>query len=876
MSMPAPDPDYDPEVLEELFFAAGALGPDEQPAFLREHCVGRPDLRQALENLLRAHRNSDPAAWELPALQIEARELASEDGLRFDRLGPYRILSAISSGGMGTVYLAERDDEGLCKRVAIKIVHRAFTEIDAELMRRFQQERQILARLEHPNIARMLDAGRTPDGLPYLVMEFVDGLPIDRYAAERRLPVAARLDLFRAVCAAVSYAHGNLIVHRDLKPRNILVAAGGVPKLLDFGIAKLLTATPDEGSTGILTPGYASPEQAAGLPITTASDVYSLGVILYELLVGGRLYPPGSTQTGWAADPVAPSQRLRGADPPDSAPPDARRKVNADLDKVVLKALRKEPGRRYSSVADFAEDIRRVMGGYPVKARAATWPYRARRFVVRRRAAVAGAAIALSAVAVAGAVTLAQYRESARRFVDSRSFVNSLLFELNDAITDLPGSTAARLLLARRARQYLDILASEHSSDPAVERDLALAYRRLGDVLGRPYYANLGDTSGALANYQKAAALLERLSASGHQDVGLISELGLVYGRLGKVMKREQKPEETIRLGERAVALLQRAAVLNPGSREVRLELANAYLNVSMGWVAAMEVNRSTANIAPAETAARQALAIIMPLAAGNPENDSYHFAAARAFQLLAYDYRYASVLGGDTAYQARRVQENLLAHEQIEAAYRLNPAHYRRLLAASWDDLSSTYLETGDTRRAEAAAREHLRGAQAVSDADPSNSEARAEVAWGLCKIGRVLQAQHRPQEAVAYTSRAAAVLEEALRRDPSSGDIRGMLIQAHEWSAESLLSSGKRPAALAQYRASIELLGRVPGTSGEIGRALDYELMGDALARAERSQAHAYYEQAAQLWEHLRDTGQLPPQYAGRPAALRAMAAN
>src|SRR5579863_7197415 len=236
--------EYEPRHLRELFGAAIALAEPERTRFLDEHCAGSPMLRNALERLVRADlaAGSHPL-WQFPALHAEARHMAMEDQLPPAQLGPYRILSRIGSGGMGDVFLAERDHDDVRRQVAIKIIRHAL--LDPEIVRRFLQERQILARLEHPNIARMLDAGRTPDGMPYLVMEFVDGIPIDQFIAANNLPVRARVALFQDICDAVAYAHRNLIVHRDLKPRNILVTKEGCPKLLDFGIAKLLSEASD-------------------------------------------------------------------------------------------------------------------------------------------------------------------------------------------------------------------------------------------------------------------------------------------------------------------------------------------------------------------------------------------------------------------------------------------------------------------------------------------------------------------------------------------------------------------------------------------------------------------------------------------------------
>jgi len=838
---------FDPELLEELFFAASELGDGGIPAFLEERCAGQPELRRALEALLRTSKETGAGtAWDQPALQIEARQLAQEPQLPFARLGPYRILARIGMGGMGAVFLAERDDEGLHKRVAIKMVPLSFA--DAESVRRFHQERQILARLEHPNIARMLDAGRAPDGLPYLVMEYVDGEPIDRYAAAHNLSVAGRVRLFRDICSAVSYAHANLIVHRDLKPGNILVSADGVPKLLDFGIAKLLseTADPDATSTGAMTPGYASPEQAAGLPITTASDVYALGVVVYELLTGRKPH----AQSG--------------------EPADALRRVNADLDQVVLKALRHEPQRRYASVADFAEDVQRAVDGYPVKAHPDSLSYRLARFVFRRRSEVCVAAVVFLAMLAAGGIALSQYRAANRRFNDTWKLVDSVLFEFNDAIADLPGSTPARLLIAKRAQQYLDLLARDRSSDPALLRDVALAQRKLGDILGRPFYANLGDTAGALANYQKAAGLLERLSAAGHQDSALVIEQALVYGRLGKISVRERKLEEAIRFDEKAVALLE-PAVARDAARDLRLELASACINVSLAWNTLGAQRQSPGPYRSAIASSERASAIVMPLVEESPRNEQYHFTAGRVFQALGYAETGVAQYTPDTRHYARALAWHEKARAQVEAAYALNPERYRRIVAESWGDLSGAYLDAGDARRAEAAGREQLRREQEIAGVDPQNAEARRDLAGALRLVSQSLIAQRREGEGFALGERALEMFDELLKQHPGTQEDLEQLIYLHDSMAEYLLAAGKRVAAADHYRRNIEHLEPAPAFMGGTALALEYGLIADALAPVDRTQAARYYEKALSSWDTLRNAGPLPPIYADKPAALR-----
>jgi serine/threonine protein kinase len=389
--------DYDGGRLRELFDQACELEVSERGRFLDLHCAGQPSLRNALEKLLRADAEPElKTLWRTGAAAAEARHMAAAASLPFENLGPYRILSRLGSGGMGAVYLAERDYDDVTRRVAIKVIPRAL--LDEEMLQRFRHERQILARLEHPNIAGMLDAGRTPDGMPYLVMDFIDGVPLDEYSASHQLGLKERVALFQPICGAVAYAHRNLIVHRDLKPQNLLVTADGVPKLLDFGIAKILDAAqlgPEESDTGPLlamTLDYASPEQVRGLRITTASDIYSLGVMLYELLAGQKPYSV-------ASKPLEEIVRVVCEEEP-PAPASVNRALAGDLDAIIRKAIRKEAEQRYTSAEELSLDLARWLAGDPVGASGISFTYLARKYVNRHRsqaAALASAAILLAA-----------------------------------------------------------------------------------------------------------------------------------------------------------------------------------------------------------------------------------------------------------------------------------------------------------------------------------------------------------------------------------------------------------------------------------------------------------------------------------------------
>ncbi|HET9038998.1 MAG TPA: serine/threonine-protein kinase, partial [Gemmatimonadales bacterium] len=381
--------------MNELFHDALAVPAERRGSFVAQSCGDDPAMADEIAQLLAAH-SRDEGIMEGPAVVTAPGWLEAETpavvGRRF---GPYRVVRELARGGMGAVYLAQRDDGAFEQRVALKLIKRGMD--SDQVVARFRAERQILASLEHPNIARLLDGGASDDGQPYLVMEYIDGQRIDEFARERRLPVAERLRLWLQVCGAVSYAHQQLVVHRDIKPANVLVTADGTPKLLDFGIARLLHPDAEAVSTmtalRMLTPEYASPEQIEGRHATTVSDVYSLGVVLYELLTDQSPYRPRSRSPRDLAEAICTTEPVRPSAAVSEADASLGRRLRGDLDTILLTALRKEPDRRYPSVEQLAGDVRRHLEGLPVRARPDTFGYRAGKFVRRNRAGVAAAVL---------------------------------------------------------------------------------------------------------------------------------------------------------------------------------------------------------------------------------------------------------------------------------------------------------------------------------------------------------------------------------------------------------------------------------------------------------------------------------------------------
>ena len=715
----------------DLFHAAHERPAAERDAFLREACDDE-DMRAEVLAMLAAY-DEDPEFLEAPAdaaVVVQAIESRTGQPTRDLRLGAYRIVREIGRGGMGVVYEAERDDAEFERRVAIKVLPAAWAA--PALAERFRFERQVLAGLDHPNIARLLDAGTTEDGVPYFVMEYVDGARIDVWCREQALTIRQRVEVLQAVCAAVAHAHQHLVVHRDLKPANILVTRAGVPKLLDFGIATLVSEE-SGASAGLtrtgqssFTPEYASPEQVRGEAVTTATDVYSLGVLAYRLLAERAPYVLQAPQGLSALEAMRVICEVDPPAPSSVAPPASAGVLRGDLDQVVLKALHKDPADRYPSVFGLSADLAAWMEGRLVSATPATLGYRARKFVARNRTGVAAAAVVALALVGGGAATAWQARlarierdRAQHRFDEVRQFSRSLLFEVHESLRGLPGATEPRRLLLQRAVQFLDGLASDAGDDVELKLELAQGYRRLGQVQGSSVSDNVGDTAAAITSFQKAARLSSevltgRPDSLGAFDVatGALDDLSGALGDQGNIEAAEAAFKQHLALVER---LAQSPAGAVPGARA---SIAASYVN--MGRFRSNRGDR-----AAAQAFYGRAIQLYEGLPPDERGRDSvrsgYSVALKRSGALLHVD--------GKLDEAERLYREALALDEALVARYPDN-ATYRYDMTFSLSDLALTARKRGDPAAATALYLRALEIRKAALDADPKNVRAMLGVA--------------------------------------------------------------------------------------------------------------------------------------------------
>jgi serine/threonine protein kinase/tetratricopeptide (TPR) repeat protein len=819
-----------------LFNEALDLDASARDALLARVESEDPALAGEVRSLLAAHGEASGFLAGSPARELSQTARAG------DRFGPYRILEEVGRGGMSVVFRAVRDDENFTKEVAIKLLPPSLR--SGELLHRFRGERQILAMLDHPAIARLIDGGTAPDGTPYLVMDFVSGRPLLRYCDEQRLGVDARLRIFLDVCDAVQFAHQRLVVHRDLKPDNILVTEDGQTKLLDFGIAKLL-APDDDGAMNtvtapwgrLLTPDYASPEQIRGDPVTVTTDVYSLGVVLYELLAGRRPLefrtrkPEEMLRVATETEPVPPSTAVtRSASEETSSrrgetTQRLRRQLSGDLDYIVLKALEKDPARRYASVALLAEDIRRHLGGLPVLARGGSTLYLASRFVRRHRVAVITSSLVTLAL-IAGligtswqaAVARRERDLAQRRFEDVKSLAHAVVFDIHDAIVNLPGSTPARKVLVDDALTYLNNLSREAKNDPALQNELGVAYGKVGDAEGRPDWPNLGRSEDALKSYQKSLALLESAASAVPESLAYARNLVLTQQRLADLRQAAGHHDEAMALAGTALASIERLRVQFPDDPWLPGDLILAHDRMGDWKLAA-------ADTPGAVTEREFCMNFADEMYRKHPGDAGWRrgivVQCAKTGELMA--------ARNDRAGAHASYQRSLSAAKEAAAEQKDNTEALRDL-SIVYGMYSAFTAKIGEIDSALALFGESMKITETLAAQDPGNVLAAADVASGHLKLGTMLMDGSRYEAALARFNEAYARFTPLVAAD--SSNVQNRLALAHSsrgaGEASATLARTGSPSERARLRAQAlewfkksrsiyDALGRQGALSGE-----------------------------------------------------------
>ncbi|MGB6472575.1 MAG: serine/threonine-protein kinase [Candidatus Sulfotelmatobacter sp.] len=805
--------------IRDVLGRALEMAPGERSAFLNQACSSDQALRQEVETLLASSsdvrssflQSSAPADGLCADSDGTGSAVALEAGQVFALR--FQLVRKLGEGGMGQVWLAEQTSP-VRRQVALKLIKAGM--YDEAVGQRFQAERQSLAMMDHPAIAKVFDAGATPQGQPYFVMEYVPGLPITEYCDQKKLKIRDRLELFIQVCEGVQHAHQKAIIHRDLKPPNILVVEVDgvpVPRIIDFGLAK--AAASQVAGENVFTqlgqfvgtPGYMSPEQADPnvLDIDTRTDVYSLGVVLYVLLAGLQPFetrlrqkqpldellrklreeepPRPSTKVSTDRDTSAATAEERGIE--------LKQLVNllrGDLDGITMKALEKDRARRYGAPSELAADIQRYLNHEPVVARPASAAYRSGKFIKRNKLPLAATAV-FAVVVIAGAVATVREAHIARmqearaeqRFESLRKLTNSLLFELHDSIQYLPGSTAARELVVRRALEYLDQIAAEAHNEPATLRDLAAAYERLGQILGEERYPHLGGAGSAEQAKQlcdKALAIRRNLAAASPGDPSLQFDLIETMMIVAEMYYQVGDIDGALDLQQQRLAIEERLAARH-NSEDLGYDTAQTLIDIGALKIAYDEY-------ASAVDYERRALIINQTLLDANPTS----FRIRRRVEIshswlgtaLRFDRKFAEAVGEYR--KALAIAEELAAGDP-------NNTSLQEMLSTVHEDLCRCLAYAG----LPSEVRGHCAKAIAINDklmkSDKNNLEASEDIASSYVTTGLALYVIHSPREALAFERRADSIFQNATVRDTDS-------IEDETGYAISLIYSGRSEADL------------------------------------------------------------------------------
>jgi tetratricopeptide (TPR) repeat protein len=858
--------------IHKLFLEIADLDPVARAEYLDRHNV-QAEMRVELESLLHFDRGgADVLTGVVGSTMEQFLDSAPE---KF--CGPYELLRPLGRGGMGSVYLAQRRDGEVDLRVAIKFLR---GQVSPSFSDRFLQERQILASLHHPGIARLLDAGHTSSGNPYLVMEYVDGSAIDVYCGP--LNVEAKLKVFLGVCEAISYLHRHLVIHRDLKPSNILVESDGAPKILDFGIAKILDE-PDPQVTRerVLTPQYASPEQVRGMAKTTATDVYSLGAVLYELLTSRSPHAALSDTRSieeiiCTVDP----EPMRCLNP----------SIPADLEFIVRRALRKEPADRYATVDAFADDVRALLDSRPVKARSGDAWYRLHKFVRRHWLPVAAAAAAILSLSIGIYAAHRQTVIAQRRFSQLRQLSTRML-GFDSIMQGIPGTTAAREKIVSISTDYLDGLASEARGDAELTMDVANGYLQTAEIQGVPTSPSLGHFKDAEANLAKAAALVESMLASARpraETLRIAAEIE--HDRTVIADTVHDRPTELVH-ANRAADYVSRMLNARGLSNEEKLDASRIYLNlgqshmnmhrypdaiamitrgielgrsagiptsgIAQGLSGLANARRQSGDLEGALTAIDEASALAQTSKFPNP--------TLRANGLYAIEYRRGLILGEDGSVSLGRPQE---AEQALQKAFDIaiqmsandpNDFSFR-------DRAGTSGLHLADIVR-------HRDPARAVTIYDvtlqrlreiKNNSSARRQEARVLAHSSYPLRDLHRGAEARERVEAALQILRQIGTSAEFVGSIEGEWDQALRASADDAAAAGN-PAQARTILLDLEakLIAQHPDLEGDLRHADDMSRLYDSIAQVDgrlgnREEQAKYQSLRGDLWR--RWDGKLP----------------
>jgi len=812
------------EQIRDVLEKALELALEQRSAFLDGACSSDPSLRNEVEALLALGANAPSGFLQSSAMaETIGAELESigaagalEEGQEFAQR--FRLIRKLGEGGMGQVWLAEQAFP-VRRQVALKMIKAGM--YDEAVVERFQSERQSLAIMEHPAIAKVFDAGTTPQGQPYFVMEYVPGLPITEYCDQKKLTIRERLELFIETCEGVQHAHRKAIIHRDLKPANILVVevdGKPVPRIIDFGLAKAATnpiagdARKTQFGNLVGTPGYMSPEQADAnvRDIDTRTDVYSLGVVLYVLLSGREPFESKQSQKQQIDEllrklredePPRPSTKIGGHHHSSSTIAEARRTepgqlarmLHGDLDWITMKALEKDRSRRYGAPSDLAADIRRYLNHEPVLARPASAAYRSGKFVKRHRFALAVASV-FALMVLAGAVAIVkealiarmQEARAERRFESLRKLTDSMLFEFHDSIETLPGSTAARELVVSRALEYLQQIEAEANGDPATLRDLAAAYERIGRIRAEENHPHLGGAGSLLEAkqmYEKALGIRQKLTTAHPGDASLQVDLIETMTLVGSIHYLLGDLDGAAELGRQRLKIEEQ---LRASHDSDKLEhdiadtlVANGFFEIWLG------------NYDSALDDEHRALAMNEAFLRADPASMRNQARVMVSHNWIAMALKFDRKFAG----AANEYRQSIQIAAQL-AVRDPNSTGPQISLAGENEELCKSLAYAGSFSQVRSICQKSIAINESLVKSDKNNVQAVADLASSNLTMGMALYLMHSRREALVFVERSDSMFRAVALRDPDPLS-NGMV------HAVALLYAGRIEASL--HRAAL-----------------------------------------------------------------------
>lgn len=780
------------EQLKPILEVALTLNHADRDTYLKEACSG--NIKQ-YETALRLLAHESPVTLGLSEM-IELTEPLSmyQEGQIF---GNYKLIKEIGRGGMGAVFLAERTDGEYDQKVAIKILQEGRT--SDSLIHKLRNERQILANLKHPNIVNILDGGTTDQGIPFIVMEYVDGTVITDYIEEHNLSLQQRLDLFQKLCEVISYAHQKLIIHRDIKPSNILISQTGELKLLDFGIAKILDQQGQsfqETQQLFITPDYASPEHIKGQPLTTASEVYSLGILFYQILTG--VNPFKSVQTSLS------SMIERVCDynppPPSKLSEKTNAKLNSDIDNICLKALRKDPKDRYQSVDHFSQDIDRYLKHLPVSATKDQWSYRAKKYLVRNQSyLISGLIIFL--ITMAGLFSsVYQAREARAMFNDLRGLTGSILFEFYDGVANLDGATAVKELMVSKALTYLSKMENRNSDNPDLMHDVSYGYQRLGNIQGNSYYFNMGFAEDALKSYNKAVSISEKLVNQKPGNQKFIFNLSQAYMGMGDITYTLGQLDSTLLLYQKSNKLLSELTEKYPDTLNYWLALSESYNRI--GDVSGMYGYANLGNTSLSISSYRQSTDILERILKKEPENNSIRHSLAAALTMLC------SLYTGTGNYN-KAVETGYKSISSFEALLKKDSTNYSRIsyllrVKNVMRDPLTEIMKMDEALILLKDVESRLLKSLAI---DSKNQQTKSNLAINYNAIGRVLCTKGEYENAILQHQNAYSISKALLKDSENNFSIWRSIGQTAEFMGNAYFENKQYNNAKKEYDEAIAI---------------------------------------------------------------------